>query len=86
MSIFVALSGEDFDAAFELTESVLSPEIKTIGLIGALQDLQVSKERELGFGLPAKRRYGNDRRLWFALLSRGGKKVLDKWVQSRQFA
>ncbi|EJG1649574.1 catabolite repressor/activator [Vibrio parahaemolyticus] len=80
---FCCVISEDFDAAFELTESVLTPEIKTIGLIGALQDLQVSKERELGFRSACQKDdtamtvgYG----LHFS--REEGKKVLDKWVQA----
>ncbi len=46
---FCSVVSEDFDSAFELTQSIISESISRIGLIGALPELQVSKERELGF-------------------------------------
>ncbi|MDN3611678.1 catabolite repressor/activator [Vibrio ostreicida] len=46
---FSCVISEDFDAAFELTSSILSDSITSIGLIGALPNLNVSRERELGF-------------------------------------
>ncbi|AXB34384.1 catabolite repressor/activator [Vibrio campbellii] len=82
---FCCVISEDFDAAFELTESVLSSEIESIGLIGALEELQVSKERELGFR-SACQQEGNE-----ALVGYGqhfsreeGKKVLESWIAKGQ--
>ncbi len=51
---FSCVVSEDFGAAHELTESVLSPEIKTVGLIGALPTLTISHERQLGFEFALK--------------------------------
>ncbi|PJC87514.1 catabolite repressor/activator [Vibrio sp. HA2012] len=46
---FSCVISEDFSSAYELTHSVLSGNVETVGLIGALPDLNVSKERQLGF-------------------------------------
>lgn len=46
---FACVVSEDFSAAFELTHSLLSEHVETVGLIGALPDLNISKERQLGF-------------------------------------
>lgn len=78
---FCCVISEDFDAALELTESVLSPDISSIGLIGALKDLQISKEREQGFRTACNQ---GDRVLMVGYgqqFSREeGKKVLAKWL------
>ncbi|MCG3737785.1 catabolite repressor/activator [Vibrio cincinnatiensis] len=46
---FPCVISEDFGAAFELTQSVLSESVTTVGLIGALPELSISQERQLGF-------------------------------------
>ncbi|MGF1694643.1 catabolite repressor/activator [Vibrio kyushuensis] len=46
---FACIVSEDYSAAFELTQSVIDSTTKTIGLIGALPELNISKERQLGF-------------------------------------
>ncbi|MBR9875703.1 MAG: catabolite repressor/activator [Vibrionaceae bacterium] len=78
---FCCVLSEDFDAALELTESVLSQEITSVGLIGALPDLQISKERELGFRSACQK---GDRVIQVGYgqhFSREeGKKVLAKWL------
>ncbi|MCF7483487.1 catabolite repressor/activator [Vibrio sp. J1-1] len=78
---FCCVLSEDFDAALELTESVLSQEITSVGLIGALPDLQISKERELGFRSACQK---GDRVVQVGYgqhFSREeGKKVLAKWL------
>ncbi|MEH0688179.1 catabolite repressor/activator [Vibrio cholerae] len=53
---FSCVISEDFGAANELTHSVISDTVTTIGLIGALPDLNISKERELGFKTAAEER------------------------------
>ncbi|MGI2875054.1 catabolite repressor/activator [Vibrio alginolyticus] len=78
---FCCVISEDFDAALELTQSVLSEDIKSIGLIGALQDLQVSKERELGF-LSASQQGGKTATVGYGqhFSREEGKKVLERWL------
>lgn len=46
---FACVVSEDYSSALELTQSVLADDIGFVGLIGALPDLNVSKERQLGF-------------------------------------
>lgn len=46
---FSCVISEDYDAAFELTNSVINANTTCIGLIGALPDLSISRERHLGY-------------------------------------
>ncbi|MDC0611003.1 catabolite repressor/activator [Vibrio sp.] len=46
---FSCVVSEDFGAAKDLTESVIQKDVKTVGLIGALPNLSISKDRQLGF-------------------------------------
>ncbi|MCG7588400.1 catabolite repressor/activator [Photobacterium sp. OFAV2-7] len=46
---FASVISEDLEGAFELTQSLLAKNIASIGLVGAVPDLGVSKEREQGF-------------------------------------
>ena len=46
---FVSVVSEDLEGAFELSGALLDKKIKSIGLIGAVSDLSISKEREQGF-------------------------------------
>ncbi|AEX24448.1 MULTISPECIES: catabolite repressor/activator [Vibrio] len=78
---FCCILSEDFDAALELTESVLSNEINSVGLIGALPDLQISKERELGFRSACQQGNKTVQVGYGQQFSREeGKKVLEKWL------
>jgi LacI family fructose operon transcriptional repressor len=52
---FSCVISEDFGAAYDLTQSVISPSITSIGLIGALPELNVSRERQLGFEYAVKK-------------------------------
>ncbi|MDX1301683.1 catabolite repressor/activator [Photobacterium sp.] len=47
--VFASVISEDLDGAYELTQTLLKKEIRSIGLIGAVPELGVSKEREQGF-------------------------------------
>ncbi|MDV6250297.1 catabolite repressor/activator [Vibrio sp. EA2] len=78
---FCCVLSEDFDAALELTESVLSEEINSVGLIGALPDLQISKERELGFRSACQKGNKKVQVGYGQQFSREeGKKVLAQWL------
>ncbi|WP_407333044.1 catabolite repressor/activator [Enterovibrio sp. 27052020O] len=46
---FACVISEDLEGAFALTEKLLQENVKSIGLIGAVPELGVSKEREQGF-------------------------------------
>ncbi|UUM32542.1 catabolite repressor/activator [Vibrio japonicus] len=51
---FSCVISEDFGAALELTNSVIGDGVTKVGLIGALPELNISRERELGFYAAAK--------------------------------
>lgn len=46
---FSCVVSEDYGAAKQLTESVIKDDVHSIGLIGALPNLNISKDRQLGF-------------------------------------
>ncbi len=46
---FASVISEDLDGAIKLTNSLLSPQPTSIGLLGAVADLGISCERERGF-------------------------------------
>jgi LacI family fructose operon transcriptional repressor len=47
--IFMSVISEDLEGAFELSQSILNKTVHSIGLIGAMPQLSISKEREQGF-------------------------------------
>ncbi|OEE78513.1 DNA-binding transcriptional regulator FruR [Vibrio genomosp. F6 str. FF-238] len=84
---FCCVISEDFGAAFELTHSLLTDEVETVGLIGALPDLNISRERQQGFesALKAKSKVAKSK---VAQIGYGehfnreaGKSVLNEWVK-----
>ena len=46
--IFSCVVSEDFEAALQLTHSILDSNVKSVGLIGALPTLPISRDRQLG--------------------------------------
>ncbi|CCN81333.1 Fructose repressor [Vibrio nigripulchritudo SFn27] len=78
---FACVISEDFEGAKSLTQSIMSEPVKSIGLLGAMPELNVSKEREFGFLEALKdfdcqiyKAYGNhfDRE--------NGRRLFEKWV------
>ncbi|KHT63078.1 transcriptional regulator [Photobacterium gaetbulicola] len=55
---FASVISEDLEGAFDLTLSLLDKGVSSIGLVGAVPELGVSKEREQGF-LSAVRSYSS---------------------------
>ncbi|QUM77299.1 catabolite repressor/activator [Moritella sp. 24] len=47
--IFSCVISEDLDGAYELTQALLAQGVNSIGLVGAVAELGISKEREQGF-------------------------------------
>ncbi|MDX2321459.1 MAG: catabolite repressor/activator [Moritella sp.] len=47
--IFACVISEDLDGAYELTQALLQQDVRSIGLVGAVPELGISKEREQGF-------------------------------------
>ncbi len=81
---FSCVISEDFGAAYDLTQSLLSDGVTKIGLIGALPDLNISRERELGFNSAANEAnietvigYGKH------FNREDGKSVLKRWIDEK---
>ena len=81
---FCCVISEDFDAAYELTKSVVNENVKSIGLIGALPDLNISRQRHLGFeakvkekGLASITGYGEH------FNSESGKAIFEQWIKEK---
>lgn len=82
---FACVISEDLDAAYELTQSLLLKKPQSIGLIGAMPELNISAEREAGF-LSAVKEHN-----LLPILSYGehfsrehGREVMQAWVNSKQ--
>ncbi len=81
---FSCVISEDFGAAYDLTQSLLSDSVTKVGLIGALPDLNISRERELGFNSAANEAnietvigYGKH------FNREDGKAVLKRWIDEK---
>lgn len=79
---FSCVISEDFGAAFDLTNSLIGDGVTKVGLIGALPELNISRERELGFCSAAKQAnietligYGEH------FNREDGKSVLSSWIE-----
>jgi LacI family fructose operon transcriptional repressor len=79
---FSCVISEDHGAAYELTQSVLDSKVDTVGLIGALPELNISRERQLGFETVIKEKklksvvaYGDH------FNSDEGKRVFMEWIE-----
>ena len=80
---FACVISEDFNAAFELTASLISSDVHSIGLIGALPELNISRERQIGFenaikdlGIETQIGYGEH------FNREQGKKVFEQWIKA----
>lgn len=79
---FGCVISEDFDAAYDLTQSVITDNVESVGLIGALPDLNISRQRHLGFEAKAKEKglasitgYGEH------FNSESGKAIFEQWIK-----
>ncbi len=79
---FGCVISEDFDAAYELTKSVVNENVTSIGLIGALPELNISRQRQLGFEAKAKEKglvsitgHGEH------FNSESGKAIFEQWIK-----
>lgn len=82
---FACVISEDYGAAYDLTSSLLAEDVKTVGLIGALPELNISQERQLGFESAVK---SNQREF---MLGYGehfnreeGRRVFEQWVKKER--
>jgi LacI family fructose operon transcriptional repressor len=82
---FSCIISEDFDSAYELTRSLISDRIESIGLIGALPNLQISKEREQGFLSICNEKNVETQLGYGEHFSREeGKRIFSKWVEKNK--
>lgn len=79
---FGCVISEDFDSADVLTHSVTTKKMKTVGLIGALPELNISQQRHAGFSAQANAQglaticaYGEH----FNNVT--GKAIFEKWIK-----
>lgn len=82
---FACVISEDYGAAYDLTSSLLTDNVKMVGLIGALPELNISQERQLGFESAVK---SNQREF---MLGYGehfnreeGRRVFEQWVKKER--
>ena len=78
---FSCVISEDFEGAYQLTESLCGDDVSTIGLIGALPELNVSKERHNGF-CSAAQKAGLETQIGYGehFHDGEGKAVFQRWV------
>jgi len=80
---FACVISEDYGAAFDLTSSLLSKAVQTVGLIGALPELNISQERQLGFESALK---SNQRQYMMGygehFNREEGRRVFEQWIQN----
>jgi LacI family fructose operon transcriptional repressor len=80
---FACVISEDFEAANELTKSVLNTNVRSIGLIGALPELSISQERQLGFEHAIKDRNIESMVTYGEHFNREeGKRIFNQWVKN----
>jgi len=80
---FSCVISEDYSAAYDLTCSVLNPKIESVGLVGALPELSISRERQLGFESAAKAQQVQTLLGYGKHFSREeGKAVLEAWLKN----
>lgn len=86
--IFASVISEDLEGAFELTKTLINKDVNSIGLVGAVPELGVSKEREQGF-LTAIRRHQPDINMQIAygdhFSQEQGQKQVQQWIDSGYF-
>ncbi|ADV88723.1 catabolite repressor/activator [Vibrio vulnificus] len=78
---FSCVVSEDFGAAFELTSSLMSEEIQTVGLIGALPELNISRERHQGY-LSAVKKMGKQAQSGYGehFYREEGYRIMHEWL------
>ncbi|QFI36879.1 catabolite repressor/activator [Moritella marina ATCC 15381] len=86
--IFACVISEDLDGAYELTQALLENDINSIGLVGAVPELGISKEREQGF-LSAINQHKHDVKLLTAygdhFSQQQGQAQVQQWIDNGTF-
>lgn len=82
---FGCVISEDFDGAYELTNSVITDNVKSIGLIGALPKLNISRQRHAGFEAQAKKQGITCSAIYGEHFNReSGRNAFKKWVDDKK--
>ncbi|WP_305459376.1 catabolite repressor/activator [Photobacterium leiognathi] len=85
---FASVISEDLEGAYALTKALLSQPISSIGLIGAVPDLGVSKEREQGFH-SALTNSNKDNQMQISygeqFSQQHGAQIAEQWIQDGVF-
>ena len=80
---FSCVLSEDFEGAYKLTESAISADVVSVGLIGALPNLKVSQEREQGFQALCKEKQLSTQVVYGEHFSREvGAELFKQWIDS----
>lgn len=81
--LFACVISEDLEGAFSLTEKLINPGIQSIGLIGAMPNLGISREREQGF-ITAANKAGIETQLAYGehFEQEEGKRLILEWYKS----
>lgn len=80
---FGCVISEDFDGAFELTASLLNDKVKTVGLIGALPELNISRQRHAGFEVKAREQGVATITAYGGHFNReSGKAIFEQWLKA----
>ncbi len=80
---FACIVSENFDAAYQLAQSVVSDKVQAIGLIGAMPDLEVSIEREQGFKALCEQKGLKHQVIYGEHFSREtGANLIHQWIES----
>lgn len=82
-AVFTSIISEDLEGAFQLTETLLAADISSVGLLGAMPELGISKDREQGFryaatqaGICPQLAYGSH------FSQQEGKRLILKWYEN----
>jgi len=79
---FGCVISEDFDGAYQLTSSVITENVKSIGLIGALPELNISRQRHAGFAAQATKHGITPSWIYGEHFNRtSGKAVFKQWIR-----
>ncbi len=81
--LFACVISEDLEGAFSLTEKLINPGIQSIGLIGAMPNLGISREREQGF-ITAANKAGIETQLAYGehFEQEEGKRLILEWYKN----
>lgn len=82
---FSCVISEDFSAAYKLTDSVIGKDVQCVGLIGALPELNISKERHQGFQSALQTQNKSSVISYGEHFNREkGKEIFERWIKEEK--